>query len=296
MKCNMNKIITWLHLSDLHACPAKTGWDAHHVTKSLCDDLRELQRDHKLRPDLIFFCGDAAFGQLGDKPGMSLHNQYKAVQQFLDEVRSSFKPELTHRDIYLVPGNHDVNREDIDNTQTAWLRDPKRSLDEIVSMMQAGKAQWRRYMERLEDYKSFLKANGYDHLLTDDKNRLIYADARELAGLRIGIAGLNSAWSCFGGQDEKALLWCGGKYQVEELRPLLSKADFSIALIHHPGNWFVAKEDPNVQRLLERTFQFLLHGHEHQEWVKTDAKTGHTTIWAGPCYDHSERKNGFNIV
>ena len=195
-----------------------------------------------------------------------------------------------------MPGNHDVNRDDIDNTQTSWLRDSKRSLDEVVEMMQAGKAQWRRFMERLEDYKAFLKINGYDHLLTDDKNRLIYADAREVAGLRVGIAGLNSAWSCYGGEDEKAFLWCGGKYQVGELQPLLSKSDFPIGLIHHPGNWFVAKEDPNVQRLLETTFEFVLHGHEHQEWVKTDAKTGHTTIWAGSCYDRSDRKNGFNIV
>ncbi len=292
----MNTTVTWLHLSDLHACPGRTGWDANHIVKSLCDDLKELQRDCRLRPDFIFFTGDAAFGQLGDKSGISLEDQYKAVQQFLEHVRCSFRPELSPRDIYLVPGNHDVNRDDIDSAQTFWLRDPGRSLDDIISMMQAGKAQWRRFMERLEDYKAFLRSNGYEHLLTDDKNRLIYADAREVAGLRIGIAGLNSAWSCFGGVEEKAHLWCGGKYQVEELQPLLSKADFSIALIHHPGNWFVAREDPNVQRLLEASFQFVLHGHEHQDWVTTNAKTGHTTIWAGPCYDRSDRKNGFNIV
>ena len=292
----MNTTITWLHLSDLHACPGRTGWDANHIMKSLCDDLKELQQKHKLRPDFVFFTGDAAFGQLGDKSGISLEDQYKAVQQFLDRIRCSFRPELSPRDVYLVPGNHDVNRDDIDSAQTLWLRDPNRSLDDIISMMQAGKAQWRRFMERLEDYKAFLKSNGYEHLLTDDKNRLIYADAREVAGLRVGIAGLNSAWSCFGGVEEKGHLWCGGKYQVEELQALLSKADFSIALIHHPGNWFVAREDPNVQRLLEASFQFVLHGHEHQGWVTTNAKTGHTTVWAGPCYDRSDRKNGFNIV
>jgi Leucine-rich repeat (LRR) protein len=291
-----NNTVTWLHLSDLHAYPAKTGWDANHVIKSLVEDLKELQRDYELRPDLVFFTGDAAFGQVSDRPGESLQDQYKAVQHFLDEVRRAFRPELNSRDLYLVPGNHDVNRQDIDETQTAWLRDSTRTLPDVVSMMQAGTIQWRRFMERLEDYKLFLKTNGYEHLLTDDKNRLIYADEREVAGLRIGIAGLNSAWSCYGGDEDKARLWCGGKYQVEELRSLLSKADFSIALIHHPGNWFVAQEDPNVQRLLEASFQFVLHGHEHQEWVRTDSKTGHTVVWAGPCYEHSEKQNGFNMV
>ena len=163
-------------------------------------------------------------------------------------------------------------------------------------MMQAGKAQWRRFMERLEDYKLFLRTNGYSHLLTDDKNRLIYADEREVAGLRIGIAGFNSAWSCYGGEDDKGRLWSGGKYQIEELLPLFSNADFSIALIHHPANWFVPREDPNVQRLLEHNFEFVLHGHEHQEWVRTDSKTGHSTIWAGACYEQSEKHNGFNMV
>jgi Leucine-rich repeat (LRR) protein/predicted MPP superfamily phosphohydrolase len=288
--------ITWLHLSDLHACPTKTGWDANQVIKSLVDDLKDLQREYKLRPDFIFFTGDAAFGQLGDQPGESLQDQYKSVQQFLDEVRKAFRPELRPRDVYLVPGNHDVNREDIDETQTSWLRNPARKLPEVISMMQADKIQWHRFMERLEDYKLFLKMNGYSHLLTDDKNRLIYADEREVAGLRIGIAGLNSAWSCYGGEQDKGQLWSGGKYQVEDLRPLLSNVDFSIALIHHPGNWFVAREDPNVQRLLESVFEFVLHGHEHQGWVRTDSKTGFTTIWAGPCYEHSEKRNGFNLV
>jgi predicted MPP superfamily phosphohydrolase len=288
--------ITWLHLSDLHASPTRTGWDANRVIKSLVDDLKQLHRDYKLRPDLIFFTGDAAFGQLGESPGNSLQDQYKIVQQFLDEVREAFRPALKPRDIYLVPGNHDVNRDDIDETQTAWLRDPKRTLDEILAMMQAGKTQWRRFMERLEDYELFLTTNGYSHLLTEDKNLLIYADEREIAGLRIGIAGLNSAWSCYGGEQDKGKIWTGGKFQIEALLPRLSKAHFSIALTHHPGNWFVPQEDPAVQQLLEHHFQFYLHGHEHHEWVRTNSKTGHTVISAGASYESSQKSNGFNLV
>src|SRR5579859_6586444 len=234
--------VTWLHLSDLHASPAKTGWDARHIIKSLCDDLKELHKDYRLRPDFVFFTGDLAFGQLGSAPGMSLQDQYRAGEEFLDQVRRSFKPELSPRDVYLVPGNHDINRDDIDGAQTSWLRDPKRSLDDVVEMMQASKVQWKRQMERLEDYSAFLKNNGYGHLLTDDKRRLIYGDEREVAGLRIAIAGLNSAWSCTGGEQDKGNLWCAGKYQIDELLPLFSQSDLRIALIHHPGNWFVGKE------------------------------------------------------
>jgi predicted MPP superfamily phosphohydrolase len=66
------KILTWLHLSDLHACKPKTGWDARRATDALCKDLKEMQRKHGLRPDLIFFTGDAAYGHLGNGDGKSI--------------------------------------------------------------------------------------------------------------------------------------------------------------------------------------------------------------------------------
>ena len=65
----MSQHLTWLHLSDLHACDPNTGWDAKRVTDTLLADLKRMQKDHGLRPDLIFFTGDAAFGHLGNERG-----------------------------------------------------------------------------------------------------------------------------------------------------------------------------------------------------------------------------------
>lgn len=287
--------ITWLHLSDLHASP-RTGWDARRITESLCADLAAMQRKYGLRPDLIFFTGDAAFGQLGTKPGESIAEQFLVANSFLKAVRGAFTPEILQRDMYLVPGNHDVNRQEIDPSQEYWLRDKGRTQDQVIEMMQSAGKQWRRYMERLTDYRLFLSQNGYSHLLTD-ADRLMFADAREVHGWRIGIAGLNSAWSSIGAGDaEKGQLWMAGRYQVGELRTQLGTVDFSIALIHHPGNWLVPQEDPDVQRLLEREFEFVLHGHEHAKWVKSDAATGHTILSAGACYNRSDRVNGYSFV
>ncbi len=295
----MQHTITWLHLSDLHACPPRSGWDARRITSTLCEDLVRLREEQDLRPDLIFFTGDAAFGQIGDKKGERIQDQFTAAHQFLTEVRHSLEPELTLRDVYIVPGNHDVNRDEVDPGQSYWMSAEDRSLDDIVGMIQGrtrqDKRQWQRFLERLEDYRAFLHDRGYHHLLRDPEGRLIFADSREIGGLRVGIAGFNSAWSC--GQDrEKGRLWAGGRYQLEELRSELGTVDFAVSLIHHPGNWFVEQEDPGVQRLLERDFQFVLHGHEHQDWVRCEATTGHTTVSAGACYDRSDRENGYSVV
>ncbi len=41
--------VTWLHLSDLHACIPRFGWDAERVTSTLVADLRRLQAERGLR-------------------------------------------------------------------------------------------------------------------------------------------------------------------------------------------------------------------------------------------------------
>ncbi|MGH8499801.1 MAG: hypothetical protein ACRERV_13500 [Methylococcales bacterium] len=56
--------IVWLRLSDLHACQAKTGWDAHRVLDRLIPDRKVMEKRHGLSPNLIFFTGDAAFGNI----------------------------------------------------------------------------------------------------------------------------------------------------------------------------------------------------------------------------------------
>jgi len=54
--------LTWLHLSDLQACQPRSGWDAGRIAETLVQGLAGLQRDHDLRPDLIFFTGDPPSG------------------------------------------------------------------------------------------------------------------------------------------------------------------------------------------------------------------------------------------
>lgn len=291
----MAETITWLHLSDLHSNPTKTGWDANEITSSLCEDLKYIQSEHGLHPDLIFFTGDLVYGQVETEPKESITKQFNKAKEFLDNIRKSFDPEIKHQDVYIVPGNHEVNIKEIDDSQSVWLRDKNRKIDHIIDMMQEKNKQWQRIMERLTDYRNFLKNAGYKHLLKEHQGLLIYADSKDVAGLKVGIAGLNSAWS-FCKKMEKGDLWLGGKYQIGELKKQFTHVDISIALIHHPINWFVDQEDPNFQRLLERNFHFILHGHEHQNWVKCDATYGNTVISAGACYNRSDKENGYSIV
>jgi Leucine-rich repeat (LRR) protein/nucleoside phosphorylase/predicted MPP superfamily phosphohydrolase len=293
----MPSTLTWLHLSDLHACKPRTGWDAKRVIESLRKDLQKMQNQYGLRPDLIFFTGDAAFGNIGRNEGKSIAEQFREAHDFLTAVRESFCPKIEQRNLFIVPGNHDVNRNRISDFETSWLLDNKRTLDDVNRCIQETGTNWKKLLERLEDYSHFLKTYGYDHLLTS-KEHLIYADAREIRGLCVGIAGFNSAWSSRGvGREELGRLWMAGRFQLETLQQILPKNDLSIALVHHPINWLVPEENPTFGRQLERDFPFVLHGHEHQDFIRTDAMTGHSVISSGACHEWSESKNnGYNFV
>jgi predicted MPP superfamily phosphohydrolase len=284
--------IVWLHLSDLHLCPPKTGWDADRVLGTLQDDFRLMEEEYKIRPHFLFFTGDIAFGNVGSRLGETIAGQYDVARDFLDRIRSSFSNEIPKSNTFVVPGNHDIDRACATPDQSYWL-DEQKNIEGATELIRTNNLQWKRYMERLAPYKDFLIRTGLDHLL-DEPGRLLYGVRREVGNIRIGIGGLNSAWSCCR-DGEKGKLWMAGSWQVGHLRQLLSDTDFNIALVHHPSNWLVEYEDPGILRNLRQEFRFVLHGHEHQVWV--DAETeGHTKIAAAACYDRSDKENGYNFV
>jgi hypothetical protein len=173
---------------------------------------------------------------------------------------------VAQSNVLLVAGNHDVDRGEVTQDQTDWL-ERQSDVATVTKLIDHAGKQWERYMERLGAYKAFLQQRGYKHLL-GDPDRLIYAQTREVCGIKIGIAGFNSAWSCCR-DGEKGRLWLGGDWQVEELTSQLNEADFSIALIHHPLNWFVEQGGDWVQRIIARKTDHLgMWPLRHLTWLE----------------------------
>ncbi len=287
----MANTLTWLHLSDLHLCKARTGWDAQRVIKTLRQDLVSMRDEHGLQADLLFFTGDLVYGHLGEGD-LSIGTQFKEAHKFLEQIRGIFN--IPAERIFLVPGNHDVDRREITRPLTSYLDnlpDGDHSSHEINEMLRKADADWRSYMQRLHAYRRFLEEH-YSHLLRDTE-RLIYAIKEEVNGIKLGIAGLNAAWSC--AQDrEKGKLWLGGEWQLSVLGEELEKTDVKIALLHHPLTWLVPQENPVLDAELEQQFNFFLHGHEHHNWV--EQKNRHVRIAAGACYGDTSEETGYNLV
>jgi len=291
------RTVTWLHFSDLHLCQPKTGWDAEHVITTLQADIKRVREESNLRPDLIFFTGDAAFGHLGKDHGHSISSQFDEAIMLFRQIVEGLFPVVPVENVFLVPGNHDVNRNEVPAATTQWLddlpREPPAGVKTIHEMLRDADKNWQVCMDRLGDYRAFLERAGFHHLL-DDPERLLYGVVREIRDVRIGVAGLNSAWSC-GRDNEKGKLWMGGRWQIQTVAPKPVDADLKVALMHHPPNWFTEAEDPALNREIERTFHFLLHGHEHQNWV-TRVEDRHVRIAAGAGYGSASNESGYNFV
>jgi hypothetical protein len=294
MERDVRTMVSWLHLSDVHIGRRGREWDWAEVLGSLGPAVTSLvERAEVTRtPDLLFFTGDLAFG---NQPRYSLADQFSEGAAFLDHICELFKPRIPWDCVFIVPGNHDVNRDRVSTADKHYLSPDTMTLSKIEEHFTQGDRQFESFMARQEEYRSFI-CDRFPHISgLIDKDRLIYSSIKEIGGWKLGIAGFNSAWSC--GQDgERGRLWMAGHAQSQRLLPKLKDADFRVALLHHPA-WWLTEEDARAfwQPRLQSAFDAALHGHEHT--IAVDANQfGHVRIAAGALYEHARRPASFNLV
>jgi predicted phosphodiesterase len=93
-------VITWLHICDLQLrSPRFSNQD--DVLLSLLSDIEERMRADRLRPDFIAVTGDVAYSGQDD--------EYKQAIGFFDRLLKTTR--LGTEQLFLVPGNHDQNRD-----------------------------------------------------------------------------------------------------------------------------------------------------------------------------------------
>ncbi|SER76252.1 Calcineurin-like phosphoesterase [Nitrosomonas sp. Nm51] len=292
----MRKKLTWLHVSDIHFCP-KTEWRDSTSRVALLDYLQNIfSSDESLRPDLIFCTGDIAYGELSQDVTLSM--QYEQAKEFFNKLLLvcgvNNKPLPTER-LFIVPGNHDVNRykinTDTQDTLNGWAENPEKHVSKINQRFQDCSIEFIENIKRLDEYVNFVKE--YLPHQHDDSGRVHYTNISEINGLKVGIAGFNSAWTCSGSKDDRKI-WLAGLWQFNSANEKLRGADIKIGLIHHPTDWFNSAERKLVSQRAVSDFDFFLHGHNHNAWV-TPIQS-HIIIAAGAVTANTSDEFGINIV
>lgn len=241
------------------------------------------------KPCLVFCTGDIAFGETSKAP---MIQQYGYANTFFTELLAVCG--LPRDRLFVVPGNHDVNRAKINSdAQDALVAKAASSANheaEINARFEAQGLEHQQAMDRLSDYGEFVKER-LPH--QSDPKRHVYARIVDIDGLHVGVGGFNSAWSCAGLEDDRHL-WLAGQWQFDQLDTVLEKAPLRIGLIHHPVDWLNAVEQDLATRRIDAGFHFWLHGHTHNAWVANGRSS--TTIAAGALGAGSPSEFGANLV
>lgn len=304
---NQSKV-SWLHISDTHhSSPKPTGGKTDEILTHLQEDLDRIKPFLEDSPDFLFFTGDASFGR-GRAFGEKIEDQFDAAIDFFEKLRHSFEVPIPKSNIFLVPGNHDINTKYVPEFTHDWIDGKLKNgkIDDLYTILSEGRSniEFDILFRSLDDYIVFLEKMGVSHLLGNDA--LLSVNVRNVRGKNVGIAGFNSAWPCGRRKGtEKGRIWMGAEWQFKQAVQAFENVeeekeaplDLKIALMHHPPRWLGEKDDKFMERSIQNEFDFLLHGHEHNNWV-SKKEDHHHTIIAGASYTHGDPDldTGYNMV
>jgi predicted MPP superfamily phosphohydrolase len=296
--------LTWLHLSDIHLRydDGARGWAQNKGIATFMKFLPDLLSEANLEPDLVFLSGDLAFsGREEEYSG--------AVVDFFHQLRETL-PKRSY--FFCIPGNHDVSWDLIDPDLEARLRrelsNESAVLIHLLDTDEQQKQDRERGFERLRHFFQFMQT--CDVLSPIEMNEgYCYCAKISHQGIKVGIAGLNSAWRSTRKGDPSVDVDLDLQHlllsepQVDQVFGFLEDVQLKIALVHHPpfSEWFTSF-DAQMQKVELLKFDFILRGHEHREQLMrleshfpvADESVFH--IASGALYAHEDYPNNFNAV
>ncbi len=259
-----------LHLSDFHV--GKDGYGQQHLFEQILAHLESRQQ-----PDLLLITGDIA--------NHGLKAQYRTfITQFLKPLRQRL-PDLP---IFMVPGNHDVDRAQARSSHRYDMLDP---CPDFFLPNKKGRQQREALHPRFKAYVTALKAFTPTQWLTSAQGS--YSQSLTLKGHDLGILLLNTAWLA-GDDGEKEKLRLGQEMVREGLKQ--HKATGTLLVLgHHPLTWLHEKDQEKLKALFGQRQLIYLCGHVHQG--KGQCEEGaFLHISAGACFQARENPiwvNGF---
>jgi predicted MPP superfamily phosphohydrolase len=263
-------IIPILHISDLHISEKNFGRVDNLLTKismSIHRENREIQA--------VVLTGDIA--------NSGLEVEYKLAKNLLQALADNLGIDSAHK-IVIAPGNHDVNRSDVDELHEMGILTLLKQEDGIENLL-SSESKRSNAFKRMANYEKFSEKSGFTH-----KTKII-----EINGINIGFAVLNTAWRASSDFDQGKLFI--GKSFVNEAVKITDSADFSIALMHHPIHWLAELEQDYMHAFLSQHFPLICIGHRHSNSsYKIDFISGSTFFSAAKAGGTGDATCGYTIL
>lgn len=281
---------SWIHISDMHFGHPDIShrWDQTLVMDRLLVDISAHENVKVIPPEAIFITGDIAFSGNGLNA-----DEYRKATLWITKLGASAR--VAPDGIFVVPGNHDINRSvGIDNNVRrllAELRTKRGDLDKSLQNTNDYQLLLSRMSSYLEFARSYAPATRQNPPLSLPFWKC-YIQSR--VGLKVRIVGLNTSFLCADDKDQgriklgKAQLAC--VFNNDEN----FEQDLSIILSHHPFKEGWLQDQREVDGWVRRHAHIHLHGHVHEadsEECRSGFGEGFVRVVAGAAHGDKMRHN-----
>jgi predicted MPP superfamily phosphohydrolase/energy-coupling factor transporter ATP-binding protein EcfA2 len=267
-------MITILHLSDLHF-KKNNREDRPDFRKDIGRKMLDAIKEHvrkESRLDLIAITGDIAYDGKDYQEALTFFEQLKSIVP----GTAVFLP---------VPGNHDVDREQLNRFFSLQKYVIQENL--IEPFLNDQNEIKRSISVKFRDYRNFAAKLNPDLYPAE----VDYFWVQNYDNLKISVLGLNSAWASEGDQDRMRIAL--GYPQVIKA---LERASFSnkILLLHHPlNNWLEEDDLARVEGEIFRNCRLILYGHAHVDRALVLKSPTHSCLCLGVNASYTLDKKGF---
>ncbi len=275
--------LRWLHLSDFHT--GKDNYGQIKLFKSIHAHMKE-QKEKGMVPDMIFITGDIA-----DKGRKEEYTAF--INDFLLPIVDIYD---TFPEIYIVPGNHDINREKCSAAALSLYDVPR----QITNFFDTDEKGLEKRQEIFERFSEFRYSFSMDDLCFPVENifqkEAYFFTIFKKGNHKVGIAGINTAWVSNSDKDKEKLLF--GKCILQDVLEKLEECDYKLILGHHPLNWLEEEQRQQITVLLMKHKAIYLHGHMHKNsgGYTISGDSGFLSIQCGAAFQAREDEVYYNSL
>ena len=262
--------LTWLHISDFHT--GKDIADQTRIYKKIIDDTKQ-QCESSEHPNFVFVSGDIA--------NKGLTAEYKLYEEsFLEPLVDLLGEDIIGK-IFLVPGNHDIDRS---KAQAVQRKGVLTQYPEFLDNTEQGIQLRNPLLTRFSDYESYPWSLVEKQMWVSSMEG-IYTKEVEVNGSLIGILGINTSWLCDETDDYMQLT--PGSLMVEAGLENLKNCKKVIVMGHHPISWLMPSVGERLSALFSQRGVIYLHGHLHKtkQGIQLQGNHSYVSIQSGCAYD-----------
>jgi len=271
-------MIRFLQFSDIHFLFCEdTEDDYAQMRIRFIEDLENVKKQLGT-VDYILICGDIACK--GQK------SEFDKAKNFIESVSKALEVNDNRPNIFVVPGNHDINRKSYENTRDILrpiLLDETRNNEFLRTIKHAEPDTLKILYSPLLDYNEFAQPYFIDEVSEtimigdinkhcfDDKNYYWKFCLSKEGNYTVNLYGLNSTLTCDGKEGAKKDLK-DGNHLTFLPKPAYNIQSYSneinISMMHHPLDWLIDEE--HACTVFDDRFKLQFFGHMHIQSSQSD--------------------------